>query len=207
MPQKAHERASLATELKATDSTLPGLKSTELKLVQAAMAEFAEHGYIGTDTNKIARRAGFAPQTFYRWFKDKISIFIATYRLWEEDEWQILTALMQQQAAPSQIAQAVVVQHRAHLLFRRSLRQLALEHPQVRQARAESRLRQVGRIQEWLGPAVTDQGIESTAVMLLQLERLADAVAEGELTDMGFPDDALLQAMINMISQYAKIAK
>lgn len=199
MPQKAHERASLATEVKATDSKSAGLKSTELKLVQAAMAEFAEHGYTNTDSNKIARRAGFAPQTFYRWFKDKISIFIATYRLWEEDEWQILTMLMQQQAAPSQIAQAVVAQHRAHLLFRRSLRQLALEHPQVRQARAESRLRQVGRICEWSDTLLTDT--ESLMVMLLQIERLADAVAEGELRDMGLDDEMAMQAMSTMITR------
>lgn len=188
------------------EASLPTvLKPTELKLIHAAMAEFAEHGYIGTDSNKIARRAGFAPQTFYRWFKDKISIFIAAYRLWEEGEWQVLTALMQQQAEPRQIAQAVIAQHKAHVLFRRSLRQLALEHPQVRQARAQSRLRQVERIREWSGAAPDDTATtESLLVMLLQMERLADAAAEGELADMGFPDDALLQTMIHMISQYAK---
>ena len=188
------------------EASLPTvLKPTELKLIHAAMAEFAEHGYIGTDSNKIARRAGFAPQTFYRWFKDKISIFIAAYRLWEEGEWQILTALMQQQAEPRQIAQAIIAQHKAHMLFRRSLRQLALEHPQVRQARAQSRLRQVERIREWSGAAPDDTATtESLLVMLLQMERLADAAAEGELADMGFPDDALLQTMIHMISQYAK---
>lgn len=195
MQQKEQVDASLLTESAE-------LKPTELKLIHAAMAEFAEHGFIGTDSNKIARRAGFAPQTFYRWFKDKVTIFIAAYRLWEENEWQVLTALMQQQAAPLQIAQAVIAQHRAHLLFRRSLRQLAVEHPQVRQARAESRLRQVARIREWSGAAPTD--IESLLVLLLQMERLADAAAEGELTDMGFPDDALLQAMVNMISLYIK---
>ena len=188
------------------EASLPtALKPTELKLIHAAMAEFAEHGYIGTDSNKIARRAGFAPQTFYRWFKDKISIFIAAYRLWEEGEWQVLSALMQQQAEPRQIAQAVIIQHKAHLLFRRSLRQLALEHPQVRQARAQSRLRQVERIGEWSGAAPDDTAnTESLAVLLLQMERLADAAAEGELTDMGFPDDVLLQAMINMISRMQK---
>ena len=188
------------------EASLPtALKPTELKLIHAAMAEFAEHGYIGTDSNKIARRAGFAPQTFYRWFKDKISIFIAAYRLWEEGEWQVLSALMQQQAEPRQIAQAVIIQHKAHLLFRRSLRQLALEHHQVRQARAQSRLRQVERIREWSGAAPDDTAnTESLAVLLLQMERLADAAAEGELTDMGFPDDVLLQAMINMISRMQK---
>ena len=200
MQQKEQVGASLSTESAE-------LKATELKLIHAAMAEFAEHGFIGTDSNKIARRAGFAPQTFYRWFKDKVSIFIAAYRLWEENEWQMLSPLIQQQAAPLQIAQAVISQHREHLLFRRSLRQLALEYPQVRQARAQSRLRQVGRIREWSGVSVADTDTESLLVMLLQMERLADAIAEGELTDMGFADDALLQAMLNMIGSMQKIAK
>jgi AcrR family transcriptional regulator len=54
--------------------------STRERLVQAAAAEFREQGFAGTDTNRIARRAGFAPQTFYRWFTDKTEIFIAVYR-------------------------------------------------------------------------------------------------------------------------------
>lgn len=191
MQQKEREGASLLTRL----------KPTELKLIQAAMAEFAEYGYSGTDSNKIARRAGFAPQTFYRWFKDKITIFIAAYRLWEENEWLVLTTLMQQQAAPLQIAQAVITQHRDHLLFRRSLRQLAVEHPQVRQARAESRLRQVERIRLWLGASAPDTA--SLLLLLLQMERLADAIAEGELTDVGVAEAAGVQAMIHILAQYA----
>ena len=47
---------------------------TGTKLIAAAAAEFNDHGFSGTDSNKIARRAGFAPQTFYRWFKDNILI-------------------------------------------------------------------------------------------------------------------------------------
>jgi AcrR family transcriptional regulator len=44
--------------------------STSNDLIAAAAAEFNEFGFSGTDTNRIARRAGYAPQTFYRWFKD-----------------------------------------------------------------------------------------------------------------------------------------
>src|SRR5262245_55875420 len=36
---------------------------TKKKLVAAALKEFNQQGYFATDTNKIARRAGFAPQT------------------------------------------------------------------------------------------------------------------------------------------------
>ena len=55
-------------------------------LLKAAAAEFNQRGYDGTDTNRIARRAGFAPQTFYRWYKDKEEIFIEVYREWQSSE-------------------------------------------------------------------------------------------------------------------------
>lgn len=66
---------------------------TRAKLIGAAVKEFNQRGYFGTDTNKIARRAGFAPQTFYRWFRDKTEIFLAVYRLWEEQERDMLSKL------------------------------------------------------------------------------------------------------------------
>ena len=59
---------------------------TRTRLLNAATEEFNEKGFAGTDTNQIARQAGFAPQTFYRWFDDKTQIFIAAYRGWEDIE-------------------------------------------------------------------------------------------------------------------------
>ena len=59
-------------------------------LVVAARAEFDECGFEGTDTNRIARRAGYAPQTFYRNFADKTAIFVETYQRWLAVEWMDL---------------------------------------------------------------------------------------------------------------------
>ena len=58
--------------------------STRERLVEAAADAFNAHGFHGTDTNKIARAAGFAPQTFYRHFEDKLAIFIAVYEAWRQ---------------------------------------------------------------------------------------------------------------------------
>ena len=71
---------------------------TAEKLLYAAAAEFNEHGFAGTDTNRIARRAGFAPQTFYRWYEDKIEIFIRVYEYWEGLEAAALQGLLAQNA-------------------------------------------------------------------------------------------------------------
>lgn len=177
----------------------PAIKDTKAALCEAARAEFLEHGYTGTDSNKIARRAGFAPQTFYRWYQDKAEVFVAAYRAWEEEERQQIEALLARSAKSRAYAEAVVAHHRGHLLFRRSLRQLAVSEPSVRRARAESRTRQVERIRAWL--SLPKRRVEAIYITLFQIERLADAVAEGELADLGLRESAALSAIADLIDQ------
>lgn len=171
---------------------------TPVKLREAAMAEFNAHGFGGTDSNRIARRAGFAPQTFYRWFKDKTEIFIACYRAWEDEEKVALQALTESGASAAAFVQAGIDQHRRYLMFRRSLKLLSLENPEVRAARAQSRLRQIAQIRAWAGLKDSD---EDLAVALLTLERLTDAVAEGELADMGLTEDAAREALAAIVTR------
>lgn len=170
-------------------------QETRKALLDAASAEFALHGYGGTDSNKIARAAGFAPQTFYRWFRDKTEIFIAVYRAWEEAERVMLEELTG--ASAKKLVDAIVGHHRAHLLFRRSLRQLAVQDDAVRSARAESRLRQIERIRAW-SPSGAPKASE-VAVVLLQIERLADAIAEGELRDLSLSEGSARAALARLI--------
>jgi hypothetical protein len=81
--------------------------------------------------------------------------------------------------------------HRNHRLFRRSLRQLSQTDPDVRAARAESRLRQLDRIGGDRAP---------NAVRLLLLERLAEALAEGEMEDMGLDEAEARAAMAGILT-------
>jgi AcrR family transcriptional regulator len=170
-------------------------QETSKALVEAARAEFAVHGFAGTDSNKIARAAGFAPQTFYRWFRDKREIFIAVYRDWEEAERALLVELLD--ASSRKIADAIVNHHREHAVFRRSLRQLAVQDEAVRRARAASRLRQIERIRAWSAPHAPKAN--EVAVVLLQIERLADAIAEGELRDLGLSEGPARATLARLI--------
>ncbi len=159
------------------------VKDTGAKLVEAAAKEFRQHGFAGTDTNKIARRAGFAPQTFYRWFGDKTDIFLAVYRAWEEDEKDLLARLHAEKAPTSALVDAAIAHHQSFRIFRRSLRQLSVDEPTVRKARAESRRRQIDRFKAWGNASAFST--DEIATMLLEMERLCDAVAEGEFADLG----------------------
>jgi len=170
---------------------------TAARLLDAALAEFNEHGFAGTDTNRIARRAGFAPQTFYRWYKDKTEIFVAAYRAWWEQERGALQALVARDAPSAELVEAGVAHHRRHLIFRRSLNQLSVDNPEVRRARAEARLSQIGQIRAWTQAAqVSDEEI---AVRLFQFERLADAIAEGEFEAQGLTDAAARAEVARLI--------
>ncbi len=168
------------------------MTSTREKLVAAAQAEFAEKGWDGTHSNAIARRAGFAPQTFYRHFADKLIVFVEVYETWQAEEARFLGALLGSGASDTEIASAVAGHHRAHVQFRRDLRRLAVETDVVRRARAESRARQ-------LDLAGGDRAIQ--AARLLQVERLADALAEGEFADLGLAEDPALDRRAGIIGE------
>ena len=47
------------------------------KLIAAAVAEFAEHGYAGANINRLSRAAGFAQGTVYNYFPTKQALFEA----------------------------------------------------------------------------------------------------------------------------------
>ena len=173
-------------------------RDTARKLLAAAAIEFNKHGFDGTDTNKIARRAGFAPQTFYRWFVDKTEIFIRVYEDWQQQEVGILRKLLAENASDAKLVKACVAHHKAYLNFRRSLRQLAVEDARVRAARAESRLRQIDFLKRM---SSTQADPARLATVLLQLERLSDAVAEGELADMGLPSTTTEMRLAELIHE------
>lgn len=181
------------------DAPLAAGEDTRTLLLRAAATEFIEHGFAGTDTNRIARRAGFAPQTFYRWYKDKIDIFVQVYQVWEDAETAILGELMARQATSLQIAEALAEGQRSFLIFRRHLRQLAYDHPEIKQARADSRKRHIAALREWQPRLTADDA--TVAAILLQLERLCDAIAEGELADMGLSEHGALCEAAKLIDR------
>lgn len=161
-------------------------RDTRQSLVDAAIAEFEAVGFEGTNTNRIARAAGYAPQTFYRHFEDKTAMFLTVYEQWYRDELAQLAGAQSRGAA----ARIIVERHRGTLRFRRSLRQLAYNDRRVAIARATSRNLQIGRLAE----AAPNKTRAELAATLLKIERLADAIAEGEFVDLEIDEaTALLQ--------------
>ncbi len=53
------------------------MESTRSRILDAALELISERGYNGATTAEIARRAGVAEGTIYRYFKDKKELFVA----------------------------------------------------------------------------------------------------------------------------------
>ena len=173
-----------------------GVGATRTRLIEAAMGEFIEHGFAGTDTNRIARRAGFAPQTFYRWFSDKAAVFAEVLHVWEEAEFALFMSLLgPHELTPLQLAEACVENMRPFLTFRQHLRSVTLQDAAVRAVRAQGRAALMSR----LGPWCAHLAPESLAHTLLQIESLSEMLARGDLSDLGVSGSETLQALADHI--------
>jgi AcrR family transcriptional regulator len=159
--------------------------ATRAALIEAARLEFEEAGFDSTQSNKIAERAGYAPQTFYRHFADKVEILLAVYARWVAEEHEALDAAKGMGAA----ARALLGHHRASLKLRRALRVLSVTDARVRAARAQSRLAQIERLRKLL-PHTREMPRARLARSLFVIERVADACAEGEFADLQVSPDA-----------------
>nr|WP_229858998.1 TetR family transcriptional regulator [Streptomyces poonensis] len=73
--------------------------ATQLEIARAAAALFREHGPDGTTAEDIARRAGVAPRTFYRYFRSKQDA-VAPLLAAGGDRWRALLAAARPDAAP-----------------------------------------------------------------------------------------------------------
>ncbi len=162
---------------------------TRTLLIEAAGQAFNTSGFLGTDTNRIARMAGFAPQTFYRHFADKLDVFLAVYERWRDEESAALANAIKSKPVNGQAraaAEVLVRHHRDWSIFRRSLRQLALAEPRVRAARTAGRERQLDRLAAL--PENKQRSKAELVAALLTVERLCDALADGEPQDLGLSE-------------------
>lgn len=164
-------------------------------LVKAAIAEFGEHGFDGTNSNAIARRAGYAPQTFYRHFEDKLEIFIAAYAAWNEIG--IANALSAK--TRRDYVSALVEHHREHRIFRRSLRMLTVVEPRVMEARTRVRLQQIEVLESNL-PRLASENLPAKMARLLTIERLCDAIADGEFAAAGVSEAGVFEILEQQFS-------
>jgi AcrR family transcriptional regulator len=181
--------------------------STRERLVLAAAHVFNTSGYQGTDSNAIARAAGYSPGTFYKHFADKRAIFLAVYEAWVTAEWAALGPVaLSTESAATRARRLVAITtdlHRTWRGFRASLRALVAWDEEVRAFHRKQRRRQLrtmARLRE-----ATTRGArtrEADALLLFTLERVCDAIADGETEELGLRSRSTTRLLEELVEKH-----
>ena len=92
----------------------------------------------------------------------------------------------------------IIRHHRDWAIFRRSLRMLAVEEPRVRAARAAGRQEQLSALAAL--PANASRSSGDLAAAILTVERLCDALADGEPQDLGISDSQWIRTIVAAVA-------
>lgn len=173
-----------------THSRDPDLTRRQLKL--AAQKEFNSTGYFFTDTNKIARLAGYAPGSFYRHYKDKVEVFIEVYRDWHLEQMNAIEKTLHDggdvRLLSTQLAKVTLVFYTKWKTFRASARVLALSEERVGQYKKARRAELVSAIIALRKKLdFSDRQIHEVVTFLIELERLCDSIADGDYEQFDIP--------------------
>jgi AcrR family transcriptional regulator len=177
---------------------------TRERLVAAAASLFNRAGYHGTDSNRIARAAGYSTGVFYKHFKDKREIFLAAYETWVASEWKAVGAELSAGGNPDAIARRLVaLSIRFHTRWRglrASLLELVFTDAEVRRFYRAQRRRQLDTMAQLrIKIGARPRPREDDAVHLFTTERTCDAIAQGELRALGVSRKAVIAVLIQSV--------
>ncbi|MGA2649340.1 MAG: TetR/AcrR family transcriptional regulator [Terracidiphilus sp.] len=203
MPPKSAEHA-------ATDRPRRGTPDqTRERLIQAAAKQFNRLGYHGTDSNTIAKAAGYATGTFYKHFSDKREIFLAAYERWLAAQWQEVSAELALLRNPEKTARKLVALsirfHSEWSGLRASLMELVFSDPEARKFFRKQRRMQLERIIELRSRfALPAQTGEQDAILLWTTERVYDAIGQGEVQSLGLDKEQVIESMVERVRTFLK---
>jgi AcrR family transcriptional regulator len=177
---------------------------TRERLVAAAASLFNRVGYHGTDSNRIAREAGYSTGTFYKHFADKREIFLAAYETWVASEWKAVAAELSAGGAVEDVAHRLVTLsidfHTRWRGLRVALLELVFTDDEVRRFYRKQRRRQLDLMAELRAKIGTEpRRREDDAVHLFTMERTFDALAQGELRDLGLDRKVVIEAIVQKV--------
>jgi AcrR family transcriptional regulator len=174
---------------------------TRERLLTAAGSLFNRAGYHGTDSNQIAKEAGYATGTFYKHFRDKREVFLAVYEAWLSAEWEAIDAELSAGRGPDETARRLVELaidfHTKWRGLRAALIELVFTDGEVRRFYRAQRRRQLDlivQIRQRLGMAPGRR--EDDAIHLFTTERTYDAIGQGEIQALGLDREVVIDSMV-----------
>jgi AcrR family transcriptional regulator len=157
--------------------------ATREALIDAAAAIFRREGYFATDSNAIARAAGYAPASFYKHFAGKPAVLMAVYERYRAAEWDGLSAAVSgARPGPASIVKALSFLEGFHAewaTFRTALRMVALMDDGAGRAVREARVQQLEALARLTGVSAKTHHAALLTILALT-ERYADLALEAE---------------------------
>jgi AcrR family transcriptional regulator len=179
---------------------------TRQRLLEAAGRVFNRSGYDGTDSNRLARAAGYAPATFYKHFADKRECFLQVYEGWVDAEWTALSEVLAAggNGMARELVDTVVRMHQKWRGLRGSLRGLLASDDKVRSFQRQQRCRQLELLADLRRRrrGMRARTRAEDAVLLLAMERTADALADGEIAAIDAGATAVRALLVKMVEQH-----
>jgi AcrR family transcriptional regulator len=173
-------------------------------LVEAAAQIFNSDGFHGTDTNRIAKAAGYTPGTFYTHFPDKRAIFLEVYQGWVDAELIDIAAGFKFKGPDhrERLARTILNHHKKWRTFRASLRALYAIDPEIRTARLAQRARQIDAIVT-ISVAAGREPLSRSRIFcnLLILEVICDSIADGNLQALRIRESEMFQILVENIGR------
>lgn len=181
-------------------------EQTRERLITAAADQFNRSGYHGTDSNTIAKEAGYATGTFYKHFRDKREIFLAAYDRWLTAQWKEISDTLSEMRNAEETARLLVdVSIKFHTEWRglrASLMELVFSDPAARKFFRAQRRRQLDLIVELRTRfALPVRTSEQDAVHLYMTERVFDAIGQGEIQSLGLDKGAVVESMVQRVHE------
>jgi AcrR family transcriptional regulator len=182
-------------------------EQTRARLIHTAAQMFNSVPYWETDSNQIAKAAGYSTGTFYRHFKDKREIFIAAYREFVAEEWRSVESRIEPGQSPGEsidnAADALIEHHRRWRVFRGNLRALVTYDEELRELTHKLRRDQLEKM------AVLrrnnnhpDRPLVNEAIHAMMFERVCDAIADGDFGSLNCEPDHVQREFRALMRRY-----
>ncbi|MFC3965346.1 TetR/AcrR family transcriptional regulator [Nocardia jiangsuensis] len=179
---------------------------TRDRLVRAAAETFDTYGYAGTDVRRIVAAAGYATGTFYRHFPHKGAALLAAYEAWVVAEWEALGAAILAPGSARERAERIIdISIDLHARWR-GLREALVGYRSIDEnatlAYRELQRRQVAtlaRLREQVSPG-TVRPPEADVLLVMLIERAAEAMAAGEPAELGLRWDTMRALLVGAVA-------
>lgn len=181
------------------------------RILDAALQLFSEKGYHHTNTKEIARQAGVATGTLYRYFRDKKSVL---FGVCERFEARIMGGVLEhgrrlreEGESPRTVMAALVIQavlaHHENAAFHREMLGLEILDAEVERFVNARVARGMAMLREFLQPMLPELRLKDLNTAVEMLFITIEAVAhKAVLFQSEVGGDKLVEALCDMLDRY-----